>query len=871
MGKRERGGGSGSDEDGEVRRSTANAKRRRLIDDDGDDAPKRPVVESVSETRDEPQLKRRRGGLEQYDEDLYGRAEDVTDTKADKHTDSAAIKSDGQRGVDAPRNKDDFGSALFANEKKHKKKEGKRNRKEAEDSEEDDDEHDDKEEEFYDEGEEDDYAKPKKRSKSKAAAAKKPAVTCVDVDLDDDEEGMVPAAAKRAVAMQSAAQTGMDGGMFLFGDYAGLSLKPDHVSRPIWISPDGNIFLETFSPVYRQAYDFLIAIAEPVCRPHLIHEYRLTPYSLYAAVSVGLETDDIIDVLKRLSKVELPEGIEEFIRLCTTSYGKVKIVLKQNRYYVESNFPEVLERLLEDDTIRAARMEVPAGGAEGLLSSDAPRRGDLMVPGFAPQPYAADVHGKAAARAALRENLTGEPGSTPPPAEAIEESRIPDDLHDVIDRLNREDDEKEQGEIHKRVSMFEVRKEAVEDVKRKCIEIDYPLLEEYDFRNDTVNKDLDIDLKPTTALRPYQEKSLSKMFGNGRARSGVIVLPCGAGKTLVGVTATCTVKKRTLVLCTSGVAVDQWVNQYRMWSTLVDIGKFTAQTKGERPPENGVLVSTYSMVAFTGRRSVEAERVMRFIQEVEWGLLILDEVQVVPAAMFRKVLTTISAHCKLGLTATLVREDDKIQDLNFLIGPKLYEANWMDLQRVGHIARVSCAEVWCPMTPEFFRTYLESDQRRQMLLYAMNPNKFQACQYLIRHHEERGDKIIVFSDDLFALKHYAEKLDRYYICGSTTHEERKEILHKFRLEAGIRTIFISKVGDNSFDLPEANVLIQVSSHYGSRRQEAQRLGRILRAKKQPLRRSTMRISIRSCRRTHRKCCILRSASNFLSTRATLSR
>jgi DNA excision repair protein ERCC-3 len=199
--------------------------------------------------------------------------------------------------------------------------------------------------------------------------------------------------------------------------------------------------------------------------------------------------------------------------------------------------------------------------------------------------------------------------------------------------------------------------------------------------------------------------------------------------------------------------------------------------------------------------------------------------------MFRKVLTSIKAHSKLGLTATLVREDDKIEDLNFLIGPKLYEANWMDLAAKGHIANVQCAEVWCPMTPEFYREYLKEQSRKRMLLYCMNPRKFQACQFLINYHESRGDKIIVFSDNVYALAAYARKLGKPYIHGGTAQNERMAILRAFQSNPRVNTIFLSKVGDTSIDLPEATCLIQISSHFGSRRQEAQRLGRILRAKR----------------------------------------
>lgn len=200
--------------------------------------------------------------------------------------------------------------------------------------------------------------------------------------------------------------------------------------------------------------------------------------------------------------------------------------------------------------------------------------------------------------------------------------------------------------------------------------------------------------------------------------------------------------------------------------------------------------------------------------------------------------------------ATLVREDDKIDDLNYLIGPKLYEANWMDLAKDGHIANVQCAEVWCPMTPEFYREYLREKSRKRMLLYCMNPNKYQACQFLINYHEARGDKIIVFSDNVYALEAYAKKLKKAYIHGGTAQIERMRILQNFQhnplsmssnlrvltiqvadLHPTVNTIFLSKVGDTSIDLPEATCLIQISSHFGSRRQEAQRLGRILRAKR----------------------------------------
>ncbi|KAH9524690.1 TFIIH basal transcription factor complex helicase XPB subunit [Bulinus truncatus] len=636
-----------------------------------------------------------------------------------------------------------------------------------------------------------------------------------DDDDDDDDQAnkeAVPASATRECVEEAPKD---EFGAF---DYRkSLELKADNKSRPLWIAPNGHVFLESFSPVYRHAHDFLIAISEPVCRPTHVHEYKLTAYSLYAAVSVGLQTNDIIEYLRRLCKTTLPSGIVDFIRLCTLSYGKVKLVLKHNRYFVESQYPDVLQKLLKDPVIQLTRKrEIESSeGAEEFITGQLPGKSALQLNRPPLKPGDA--------------NSLGASSSTNGNFEETKED-VPEDIFELYDKMDKEDDDEDEG-LLKTVS-FEVNPEEIETLQKRCIELEHPLLAEYDFKNDSVNPDVNIDLKPSTVLRPYQEKSLRKMFGNGRARSGVIVLPCGAGKTLVGVTAACTVRKRCICLATSGVAVEQWRSQFKMWSTVDDslICRFTSDAK-DKPMGCAICISTYSMLAHSTKRSYEAENVMKWLKTQEWGLMVLDEVQTIPAKMFRRVLTTVNAHCKLGLTATLVREDDKIADLNFLIGPKLYEANWMELQNLGYIARVQCAEVWCPMTPEFYREYLVMKSQRKLLLSTMNPNKFRACQFLIRYHEKRNDKIIVFSDNVFALKHYAVKLNKPYLYGPTSQGERLQILQNFQHNPKVNTIFVSKVADTSFDLPEANVLIQISAHGGSRRQEAQRLGRILRAKK----------------------------------------
>uniref|UniRef100_A0A8K9XPS7 General transcription and DNA repair factor IIH helicase/translocase subunit XPB n=1 Tax=Oncorhynchus mykiss TaxID=8022 RepID=A0A8K9XPS7_ONCMY len=651
-------------------------------------------------------------------------------------------------------------------------------------------------------------------------------------DEEEDEEEAMGSESQEAIP--AAAGKTVDESAIKLDEYGAkdyrlqMLLKNDHGSRPLWVAPDGHIFLEAFSPVYKYAQDFLVAIAEPVCRPVHVHEYKLTAYSLYAAVSVGLQTSDIVEYLQKLSKTSVPDGIVQFIKLCTVSYGKVKLVLKHNRYFVESAFPEVIQRLLQDSVIRDCRLRTAEGTDTELITE------------VVHTVRTANTHTHTHTHTYVKT-----PGAT----------QVPEDIFSYYEQMDKEEEEEEETQT---VS-FEIRQEMIEELQKRCINMEYPLLAEYDFRNDTVNPDINMDLKATAVLRPYQEKSLRKMFGNGRARSGVIVLPCGAGKSLVGVTAACTVRKRCLVLGNSSVSVEQWKAQFKMWSTIDDsqICRFTSDAK-DKPIGCSVAISTYSMLGHTTKRSWEAERVMEWMRSQEWGLIILDEVHTIPenlfltsvmfpkhlsnnvrvvsppprvAKMFRRVLTIVQAHCKLGLTATLVREDDKIVDLNFLIGPKLFEANWMELQNNGYIAKVQCAEVWCPMSPEFYREYVAIKTKRRILLYTMNPNKFRACQFLIKFHERRNDKIMVFADNVFALKEYAIRLNKPYIYGPTSQGERMQILQNFKHNPKINTIFISKVGDTSFDLPEANVLIQISSHGGSRRQEAQRLGRVLRAKK----------------------------------------
>jgi len=585
-------------------------------------------------------------------------------------------------------------------------------------------------------------------------------------------------------------------------DYGNLQMKVDADNRPLYVVSEedefgrvtgAKILLETFSPIYQQAYDFIIAIAEPITRPEFIHEYRINQFSLYAAASIGLSSDDMLSALRRLSKHHLEPSLEEFIKTNTERCGKLRIVLKDRRYFVESNNPKILRDLKLNPDI--GRLMKPVNPDEGK---------EIDEYGF----YVETMKGV--------ESINKEFG----------------DQNEAMGITADSTTSTREYKVHS----FEVYADHNEAIRKKAQEIEFPMLEEYDFRNDKNTPNLDVALKPIAKHRPYQQKSLSKMFGNGRARSGIIVLPCGAGKTLVGITACCTIKKSCLIFANTGVSVGQWAKQVCFWTNLPSskVIKFTADHKQIIPNGACVVVTTYSMFGKDGKRSAQAQPILDKMMKMEWGLVILDEVHVAPANSFRKCVGRTHSRCKLGLTATLVREDDKISDLYYLVGPKLYEANWLDLQRDGYLAKPQCIEVLCPMPYEFYRKYLDyieiKKHRTSMMLYEINPTKFRTCEYLIKTHLNRGDKVLVFSDNIVVLEFYAKKMKHPFIYGKTADYERQICLKLFNNSSKHNCLFISSVGDTSIDLPDVNVLIQLSSHYGSRRQEAQRLGRILRPK-----------------------------------------
>jgi len=328
-----------------------------------------------------------------------------------------------------------------------------------------------------------------------------------------------------------------------------------------------------------------------------------------------------------------------------------------------------------------------------------------------------------------------------------------------------------------------------------------------------------IDLDTTDwHLRPYQEQAVESFWHGG---SGVVVLPCGAGKTLVGAGAMARSRTTTLVLVTNTVAARQWRDELLRRTTLTEdeIGEYSGARKEVRP----VTIATYQVLT-TRRKGVYPH--LELLDARDWGLIVYDEVHLLPAPVFR-MTADLQARRRLGLTATLVREDGREDDVFSLIGPKRFDAPWKDIEAQGWIAPAECVEVRLTLPDADRLAYATAEPDERYRLAATAPGKNRVVERLVVRHA--GEQVLVIGQYLDQLAELAEHLDAPLITGATTVRERQRLFGAFR--AGeIERLVVSKVANFSVDLPEAAVAIQVSGTFGSRQEEAQRLGRIMRPK-----------------------------------------
>jgi DNA excision repair protein ERCC-3 len=539
-----------------------------------------------------------------------------------------------------------------------------------------------------------------------------------------------------------------------------------HPENPLIVQGDRTVLLEAANAQYEAARDTIAAIAELEKSPEHIHTYRITPLSLWNAASAGLTPDAALEGLERFSKFDLPGNIVHDIRDYMSRYGRLKLL----------KAPEYDGRLV-------------------LQSAD-----PILITEIA--------HARK-----------------------------------IIPFIKRQLDER----------TLEVPVGMRGHLKHALVEFGYPA---EDLAGYVTGAALDVHLRDHTlserdfGLRDYQREAVDVFWASGGSKggSGVVVLPCGAGKTVVALGTIAAAQTHTLIVCFGTNAVHQWIDEI-LDKTSLDpdlIGEYTGDVKEIKP----ITVTTYQVLTYhpsKRRRGVTEETAEAGAKETivkkqlvaeefphlslftsrDWGLIIYDEVHLLPAPVFR-VTAEIQARRRLGLTATLVREDGRESDVFSLIGPKKYDLPWKTLESQGWIATADCWEVRVALPQDLRMAYAVAEEGRDKYrIAAENPEKLAALDRLIAMH--RDDNVLVIGQYLDQLHIIAERLEAPVITGKMPNREREKLYAAFR-NGEIKRLVVSKVANFAIDLPDANVAIQVSGTFGSRQEEAQRLGRILRPK-----------------------------------------
>ncbi len=360
-------------------------------------------------------------------------------------------------------------------------------------------------------------------------------------------------------------------------------------------------------------------------------------------------------------------------------------------------------------------------------------------------------------------------------------------------------------------------------VKQELIRLGYPVEDRAGY---TRGEPLSLQLKETTHLRDYQRRAVENFHRRGDVTggNGVLVLPCGAGKTVIGLSVMEKVGKATLILTPNTTSVQQWIRELldKTDLTAEQVGVYTGDKKEVRP----VTVATYQILTHrSGKRDPFTH--MKLFEERDWGLVIYDEVHLLPAPVFRAT-ADIQARRRLGLTATLVREDGREEDVFSLIGPKKFEVPWKELESRGWIAQAACTEIRTPLKPGLRQQYQWAPKKKKYRIAAENPQKINVLKKILHRH--RDHKILVIGQYLDQLRQVATQLSLPLITGQTPQSEREIWFDRFR-SGDEPVLVVSKVANFAVDLPDAGVAVQLSGAFGSRQEEAQRLGRILRPKK----------------------------------------
>ena len=543
------------------------------------------------------------------------------------------------------------------------------------------------------------------------------------------------------------------------------------LDNPLIVQSDRTLLLDVHAPLADECRNELIPFAELERSPEHLHTYRLTPLSLWNASSAGFMPQDAVNVLQKYARYDVPQSVSLWITETAGRFGKLRMIpgpCVEVKSAKKQDGTAVYEQYLYLVTkYRPVFLEIKAN----------PQAKKYLVP------------------CAYDENAVS-----------------------VKTELSSEE----------KNYCFSLKLTDRGTVKQLLLQSLWPVKDEIQLED---GEPLDFQLRSVTAagkpfeIREYQNAAASALVGNKGPGTGfgTIVLPCGAGKTIVGMKIMDLLKTSTLIITTNISAVHQWIQELLDKTNLTE--EQIAEYTGENKTIKQVTVATYQILTWRPEKDGPYPHFSIF-RERPWGLIIYDEVHMLPAPVFR-VVAELQAIRRVGLTATLVREDGCEGYVFSLVGPKRYDVPWKELEHSGWIATAECVEVRRDLPEEKEIDYAVSGARVKHRIASENPRKFEVAQEIINRYPQ--DKILVIGQYLEQLAYFAKRLNAPIITGKTPNAERDKIYGDFR-SGKIHVLVVSKVANFAIDLPDASVAIQVSGTFGSRQEEAQRLGRILRPK-----------------------------------------
>lgn len=547
--------------------------------------------------------------------------------------------------------------------------------------------------------------------------------------------------------------------------------------NPLIVQSDKTLLLDVHAPLAEECRNDLIPFAELEKSPEHLHTYRLTPLSLWNASSAGFGPEDAVAVLEKYARYDVPQSVVMWIKEIASRFGKIRLIPGPiNLVPVK----EDSDKLIEEKYLYLVAQSLPIYKELGAL-----KEVKKII-------WACDY--------VEPENSTN-------------------------NKIELSDDEKQ--------FCFCLRLTDRGTIKQLLLSAGWPVKDEVIL---TDGEPLDVSLRETTLsgksleIREYQKKSAAALIGDKAPGTGfgTIVLPCGAGKTIVGMTIMDLLKTSTLIITTNISAVHQWIGE------LLDKTNLTAdqiaEYSGESKEIKQVTVATYQVLTWRPTKEGPYPHFSIFHQR-PWGLIIYDEVHMLPAPVFR-VVAELQAVRRVGLTATLVREDGCEGYVFSLVGPKRYDVPWKELERDNWIASAECIEVRIDLPAFKEIEYAVASVREKHKIASQNEEKNEIVKEIVELYPQ--DKILVIGQYLEQLDKIAKLLNCPIITGKTQNSERDKIYDDFK-KGVIRVLVVSKVANFAIDLPDASLAIQVSGTFGSRQEEAQRLGRILRPKERKAR------------------------------------